>query len=109
MLALALGTVIIVIFVFVIVRGGLLAAIVALATHFILLRAPMTTDVSAWWAPIGLWYLGRGRGARLRRLLRRPFRARPASRASLRAAERMMARAPPGGTVAGPPASKSQQ
>jgi serine/threonine protein kinase len=57
LLALALGAGIIVIFVVVIVRGGLLAAIVALTTHFILLRAPLTTNLSAWWAPIGLWYL----------------------------------------------------
>ena len=57
-LALAIGAGIIVIFVWVIVRDGLLPAIVALATHFILLRAPLTMNLSEWWAPIGWWYLG---------------------------------------------------
>jgi hypothetical protein len=57
MLSLTLGALIIVLFVFVIVHVGLLAAIVALTTHFILLRAPMTTNLSAWWAPVGLWHL----------------------------------------------------
>jgi serine/threonine-protein kinase len=55
MLALAIGAAIIVIFVVVIVRVGLLGAIAALATHFILLRAPLTTDLSTWWGPIGVW------------------------------------------------------
>ena len=40
LLALAIGAGIIAIFVWVIVRGGLLPAIVALGTHFILLRRP---------------------------------------------------------------------
>ena len=38
--------------------AGLLATIAALATHFILLRAPMTTDLSLWWAPTGLIDIG---------------------------------------------------
>jgi hypothetical protein len=56
-LALALGAAMIAIFVFVIVRVGLLGGIAALAIHFILLRAPLTTHLSTWWGPIGLWYL----------------------------------------------------
>jgi Protein kinase domain len=43
------------IFVLVIVRAGLLAAAATLATHFILLSAPITTDVSSWRGPFGLW------------------------------------------------------
>jgi Protein kinase domain len=45
---------------FVVVIGwvGLLATIATLATHFTLLRAPMTTDLSLWWAPTGLVYIG---------------------------------------------------
>jgi hypothetical protein len=43
------------IFVLVIVRAGLLAAAATLATHFILLSAPITTDLSSWRAPFGLW------------------------------------------------------
>ena len=58
MLALALGGGIIAIFVFAIVRGGLLPAMAALATHFILLRAPLSTNLWVWWAPAGWWYLG---------------------------------------------------
>jgi len=57
-LALAIGAGIIAIFVGVIVRGGLLPAIVALGTHFILLRAPLTVSLSEWWAPAGWWHLG---------------------------------------------------
>jgi hypothetical protein len=34
------------------VRVGVLGAMAALATHFILLRAPLTADVSLWWAPL---------------------------------------------------------
>ena len=37
--------------------AGLLTAIAALATHFILLRAPMTTDVSSWRAQTGFVFL----------------------------------------------------
>jgi hypothetical protein len=58
MLALAIGAALIVILVVVIVRVGLLGAIAALATHFILLRAPLTTSLALWWAPIGVWYIG---------------------------------------------------
>jgi tRNA A-37 threonylcarbamoyl transferase component Bud32 len=57
MLALALGAAMIAIFVGVIVRVGVLGAMAALATHFILLRAPLTADVSVWWAPLGVWYI----------------------------------------------------
>jgi tRNA A-37 threonylcarbamoyl transferase component Bud32 len=57
MLALALGAAMIAIFVGVIVRVGVLGAMAALATHFILLRAPLTADVSLWWAPLGVWYI----------------------------------------------------
>jgi len=58
LLALAIGAAIIAIFVWVIVRDGVLPAIVALGTHFILLRAPLTMGLSEWWAPAGWWYLG---------------------------------------------------
>jgi len=58
LLALAIGAGIIGIFVWVIVRDGLLPAIVCLATHFMLLRAPLTMSVTAWWAPAGWCYLG---------------------------------------------------
>jgi Protein kinase domain len=54
----ALGAGIISILIFVIIRFGLLAAVAALATHFILLRAPLTMDWNSWRGPIGLWYLG---------------------------------------------------
>jgi len=57
-LALVIGAGIIAIFVWVIVRGGLLPAIVALGTHFILLRALLTVSLSEWWAPAGWWHLG---------------------------------------------------
>jgi predicted Ser/Thr protein kinase len=58
MLDLAIAGAIIAIFVLVIERAGLLSAIAALFTHFVLLRAPITTDFSSWRAPIGFWYLG---------------------------------------------------
>ncbi|MEO7276196.1 MAG: serine/threonine-protein kinase [Vicinamibacterales bacterium] len=58
LLALAIGAGIISIFVWVIVREGLLPAIVCLATHFILLRAPLTMSLTAWWAPAGWCHLG---------------------------------------------------
>jgi hypothetical protein len=45
-------------FIGVIVRFGLLAAVAALATHFILLRAPLTMDLGSWRGPAALWYLG---------------------------------------------------
>ena len=71
MLALALGAAMIVIFVFVIVRVGLLGAIAALATHFILLRAPLTTHLSTWWATDRYLVSGNRRRDRIRRVLHR--------------------------------------
>jgi len=56
-LDLFIGAGIITIFVVTIVRFGLLATIAALATHFILLRAPLTLQLSSWRAPIALWFL----------------------------------------------------
>jgi hypothetical protein len=56
-IALVLGVTITIIFVIVIGWAGLLATIAALTTHFILLRAPLTTDFSVWWASTGLLYL----------------------------------------------------
>ena len=56
-LDLALGAGIITVLIVVILRFGLLAAVAALATHFVLLRAPLTTDFSTWRGPIALWYL----------------------------------------------------
>jgi serine/threonine-protein kinase len=57
-LDLAVGFCIIMIFVLTIQRAGLLAAVAALFTHFILLRAPITVNFSSWHATLGLWYLG---------------------------------------------------
>jgi serine/threonine-protein kinase len=57
-LDLAIGLAIIAILVMVILRIGLLAAIAALATHFILLRAPLTTDLGSWRGSAALWHLG---------------------------------------------------
>lgn len=57
-LDLAIGGGIITIFILIILRAGLLAAVVALFTHFALLRAPITTDFSSWHAVYGLWHLG---------------------------------------------------
>ena len=54
----AIGLGIITIFVVTILRAGLLSVIVALFTHFILLRAPITTDFSSWHAATGIWYVG---------------------------------------------------
>ena len=54
---LALGLIITATFVAVIGWAGLLATIATLITHFVLLRAPLTTDFSTWWAPTGLIYL----------------------------------------------------
>jgi hypothetical protein len=55
---LVVGVIITALFVAVLGWGGLLTAIAALVTHFILLRAPMTTDVSSWRAPAGFVFLG---------------------------------------------------
>jgi serine/threonine-protein kinase len=57
-LQIALGLALIAIFVLTIVRVGVLATAAALATHFVLIRAPLTTDFSSWRSPIGLWFLG---------------------------------------------------
>lgn len=53
-----MGLVITAIFVAVIGWVGLLATVAALMTHFLLLRAPLTSDLSSWRAPAGLVYLG---------------------------------------------------
>jgi hypothetical protein len=53
-----LGTALMSVFILTIVRFGLLATMAALATHFVLLRAPLTTDFGSWRGPIGLWFLG---------------------------------------------------
>ena len=57
-LDLAIGGCIITIYILTIQRAGLLAAVAALFTHFILLRAPITINFSSWHATLGLWYLG---------------------------------------------------
>jgi len=55
-LDLVIGCGIIAIYVGVILRWGLLATIVTLFTHFMLLRAPLTTDLGTWRAPAGLTF-----------------------------------------------------
>jgi tRNA A-37 threonylcarbamoyl transferase component Bud32 len=57
-LDLAIGAGIITIFILTIVRAGLLSAVAALFTHFVLLRAPITTDFSSWHATAGMWHVG---------------------------------------------------
>jgi serine/threonine-protein kinase len=57
LLDIAIGLGIIAIFAGIILYGGLLATIAALSTHFILLRAPLTTDFSSWRANVGLTYV----------------------------------------------------
>jgi tRNA A-37 threonylcarbamoyl transferase component Bud32 len=57
LLDLVLGTALIAVFVFTIVRFGLLATMAALTTHFVLLRAPITTEFSSWRGPLGLWFV----------------------------------------------------
>jgi hypothetical protein len=57
-LDIAIGACIITIFILTIVRAGLLSAIAALFTHFVQLRAPITSDFSNWHATIGIWHLG---------------------------------------------------
>ncbi len=49
-----IGGLIISVFVGVIATFGLLSATAALGTHFVMLRAPITTDLSAWWATLGM-------------------------------------------------------
>ncbi len=53
----AIGLGIIAVWTGVILYGGLLATVAALATHFILLRSPITTDFSSWRATPGLTHL----------------------------------------------------
>jgi serine/threonine-protein kinase len=55
-LDLLIGSGIIGILLAVILRWGLLATIAAMFTHFMLLRAPLTTDVTSWRASAGLTY-----------------------------------------------------
>ena len=57
LLDLAIGCGIIGIFIAVILRWGLLATIAALFTHFMLLRAPLTTDITSWRATAGLTHI----------------------------------------------------
>ena len=64
------------IFILTIVRAGLLSAVAALFTHFVLLRAPITTDFSSWHATTGLWHVGVVLALRPRRLLLRAQRRR---------------------------------
>ena len=56
LLDLGIGFLIAGVFVAVIIRYGLLATIAALATHFILLRAPLTAQLDSWRAPAGITY-----------------------------------------------------
>ena len=56
-LDIAIGLGIIGIWTGVILYGGLLATVAALTTHFILLRAPLTTDLASWHATPGITYL----------------------------------------------------
>jgi hypothetical protein len=56
-LDLAVGVLIIGVWIAVIIRFGLLATIAALATHFMLLRAPLTTQFGTWRATAGITYI----------------------------------------------------
>ena len=51
-----IGSAIIGVYIAVILRWGLLATIVTLLSHFLLLRAPLTTDLDSWRATAGLTY-----------------------------------------------------
>jgi hypothetical protein len=55
-LDLVIGFAIIAVYTAVILRWGLLATILALFTHFMLLRAPLTTDLGSWRATAGITY-----------------------------------------------------
>ena len=55
---LAIGAPLTAAFVGVIGWAGLLTAISTLATHFVLLRAPLTADLSSWRAPTTYIFLG---------------------------------------------------
>jgi serine/threonine-protein kinase len=57
LLDLGIGLLIIAVFTAVILRYGLLATIAALGTHFMLLRAPLTTQIDTWRATAGIMYL----------------------------------------------------
>jgi hypothetical protein len=57
LLDLAVSFVIIAIFVWVIAYAGLLASVAMLVTHFVLLRAPLTLDLSSWRASSGLLFI----------------------------------------------------
>ena len=57
-LDLTLGAGLITVFVYTSVRFGLLATMAALATHFVLLRAPVTLDFASWRASAGFWFVG---------------------------------------------------
>jgi serine/threonine-protein kinase len=65
LLDLAIGAGIISILIGVILRVGLLATVAAMATHFVLLRAPLTTELSSWRGPAALWYIAVVAGAGL--------------------------------------------
>jgi predicted Ser/Thr protein kinase len=54
LLDLLVGFIIITIFVAVIARIGLLATVACLTTHFVLIRAPLTTELSTWRATHGM-------------------------------------------------------
>jgi hypothetical protein len=56
-LDLLIGLGIILIWTGVILHAGLLSTVVALSTHFVLLRAPLTTDLASWRGSLGLTYL----------------------------------------------------
>ena len=57
LLDLAIGAGIIGILIGVILRVGLLASVAALCTHFVLLRAPLTTELGSWRGTGTIWYL----------------------------------------------------
>ena len=85
-LDLVIGLGIILIWTGVILHAGLLSTVVALSTHFVLLRAPLTTDLAHWRGSLGLTYLlvVGGAGLLAAWLARRP--AVTSSRAASRAA-----------------------
>ena len=58
LLDIALGTALMTVFIVTIVRFGLLATMAALTSHFVLLRAPLTTELGSWRAPAGFWFIG---------------------------------------------------
>jgi protein kinase-like protein len=58
LLDLGVGLAIVVIFVAVIARAGVLPTISCLVTHFTLLRAPLTTEISSWRGPYALVFVG---------------------------------------------------